>query len=111
MTSTALTGRATAGSVRRGRFARRLALGFTATAVVLGIGAAGTGVAFAATPAAVPAIAQMDEMMAQMVQDLPVDQQTDATAMHEQMRPAMQKVMSGEMGAPMDEHHGEMPGG
>ncbi len=87
----------------------------TAEVVVLGIGATGTGVAFAATPKAetAPAIEQMDQMMARMLQDPPVDQQAAATAMHEQMRPAMREMMSGEMGAkgPMDEHHGETPGG
>lgn len=95
----------------------------TTAVVVLGIGAGGIGVAFAAPeqpppPAAQPAegdalVTEMDQMMQQMVRDLPADQRDAATRMHEQMRPAMQQMMSGDMSGmdQMDQHHGQMPPG
>jgi len=105
--------------------------GIAAAALALGVGAAGTGVAFATTPTPPPAPAQtspgagdgspqppdntanMDQLMAQMVQTLPADQRAAATQMHEQMRPAMQKMMSGNMGgtAPMNPGTNGMNGG
>ncbi len=115
-----------ASSVRRLRQGRRggttmrntnkVRAGIAAAVVALGVGAAGTGVAFATTATPPPAPAQtspgasdgspqqdntanMDQLMAQMVQNLPADQRAAATQMHEQMRPAMQKMMSGNMGA------------
>ncbi|MDQ2883541.1 MAG: hypothetical protein M3Y48_20870 [Actinomycetota bacterium] len=86
----------------------------TAAVVVLGVAAAGTGVAFA-TPATAPPpaaaqatpgggggqppdIKQMDQMMQRMVQSLPADQRDAALRMHEQMRPAMAHMMAGDMG-------------
>ncbi|MCU1686612.1 MAG: hypothetical protein JWQ81_7351 [Amycolatopsis sp.] len=103
------------------RNTKKIRVALTAAVVVLGLSAAGTGVALASSdpapaPAPAPAaqaapntgtdsgqvsgtdasLAQMDQMMQQMVQNLPADQRATAIAMHQQMRPAMQKMMSGE---------------
>lgn len=112
-------------------------MAITGAVLVSVLGAAGAGVAFAtpsapapsgavtqATPddAADPAnidAAGMDEMMRQMVQDLPAEQRDAATRMHEEMRPAMESMMSGDMVGmdkmgqmgQMGEHHDEMPTG
>lgn len=87
---------------------RRMKTGLTATALLIGLGAAGTGVAVAATPTPAPppasdnahptdpaaGLQQMDQMMATMVATLPADQREAANRMHQQMRPAMAKMMS-----------------
>jgi hypothetical protein len=113
------------------RNTNKVRAGIAAAVVALGVGAAGTGVAFATTPTPPPAPAQtspgasdgspqppdntanMDQLMAQMVQTLPADQRAAATQMHEQMRPTMQKMMSGNMGgtAPMNPGANGMNGG
>jgi len=102
------------------RTTHKIRVGLAAALLVIGLGAAGTGVAFAATPSAPspPATAQatpgpgndsgqppssdaqltqMDQMMNQMVANLPADQRAAATRMHEQMPPAMAKMMIGDM--------------
>ncbi|MBW0108045.1 hypothetical protein I4I84_04740 [Pseudonocardia sp. KRD-182] len=112
----------------------KAAMAITGAVLVTVLGAAGAGVAFATPSAAAPSgavtqatpddaadpanidAAGMDEMMRQMVKDLPAEQRDAATRMHEEMRPAMESMMSGEM-AGMDqmgetgEHHDEMPTG
>lgn len=114
----------------------KAALAITGAVLVTVLGAAGAGVAFA-TPSAAPSgavtqatpddagdpatddAAGMDEMMRQMVQDLPAEQRDAATRMHEEMRPAMESMMSGDMAgmdqmgevSEMGEHHDEMPTG
>ncbi len=113
------------------RNTNKVRAGIAAAALALGVGAAGTGVAFATTPTPPPAPAQtspgasdgspqppdntanMDQQMAQMLQTLPADQRAAATQMHEQMRPTMQKMMSGNMGAtaPMNPGANGMNGG
>lgn len=105
-------------------------MAITGAVLVTVLGAAGAGVAFATPSAAAPSgavtqatpddaadpakneAAGMDEMMRQMVQDLPAEQRDAATRMHEEMRPAMESMMSGDM-AGMDEmgEMGEMPTG
>lgn len=106
-------------------------MAITGAVLVTVLGAAGAGVAFA-TPSgvvtqAVPddaadpatddaALAGMDEMMRQMVQDLPAEQRDAATRMHEEMRPAMESMMSGDMTGMgqmgrMGERHDEMSTG
>ena len=85
----------------------KIRAGLTAAVLVIGLGAAGTGVAFAATPVAPAAAAQpapgtgvdsaqMDQTMEAMVANLPADQRAAATRMHEQMRPAMATMMGGD---------------
>lgn len=111
-------------------------MAFTGAVLVAVLGAAGAGVAFAAPPAAAPsgavtqatpddptdpaeddaAVKSMDEMMRQMVEDLPAEQRDAATRMHEEMRPPMASMMSGDMAGmdhmgQMGEHHDEMPTG
>ncbi len=113
------------------RNTNKVRAGIAAAVVALGVGATGTGVAFATTATTPPAPAQitpgagdggpqqpdntarMDQMMQQMAQNLPADQRAAATKMHEQMRPAMQKMMSGNMGAtaPMNPGANGMNGG
>lgn len=112
----------------------KAAMAISGAVLVTVLGAAGAGVAFATPSAAAPSgavtqatpddaadpanidAAGMDEMMGQMVQDLPAEQRDAATRMHEEMRPAMESMMSGDM-AGMDqmgetgEHHEEMPTG
>ncbi len=76
----------------------------TAAAVALSVGLAGAGVAAAATPPAVPqptppaatgpSKAAMDQHMAQMIAGLPAAQRADAQRMHDQMRPAMEHMMT-----------------
>lgn len=108
-------------------------MAITGAVLVTVLGAAGAGVAFA-TPSAAPSgavtqaipddaagpanidAAGMDEMMRQMVQGLPAEQRDAATRMHEEMRPAMESMMSGDMAGmdrmgEMGEHHDEMPTG
>ncbi|MFC4949259.1 hypothetical protein [Pseudonocardia sp. GCM10023141] len=87
----------------------KIRTGLAAAVLAIGLGAAGTGVAFAATPAPAPPAAEsdtaapadptaqlhrMDQMMATMVASVPADQRAAATRMHEQMRPAMTKMLS-----------------
>ncbi len=77
-----------------------------AAAVIAGVGAATGGVALASTDptpsTAAPqdttaVLNQMDTMMQQMVQQLPADQRAAATQLHAQMRPNMQKMLTGGM--------------
>lgn len=95
------------------RHTSKVRVALTTAVVVLGIAAATTGVALA-LPTTTAQTAQpdgntpadpqdhaalMDQMMQQMVQNLPADQRAAAMRMHEQMRPAMQTMMSGDMSA------------
>ena len=113
----------------------KAAMAITGAVLVTVLGAAGAGVAFAAPPAAPagaltqanlddaadaltegPALEGMDEMMRQMVQDLPAEQRDAADRMHEEMRPTMESMMSRDMArmnqmGQMGGHHDEMPTG
>lgn len=100
---------------------RRLTI--AAAALTLATGLAGTGIATAATPtppaptspapapqATTPTVEQMDQMMTTMVPTLTPQQRDQMLKMHQQMRPGMQQMMSGQAMAGNRKNMGATPG-
>jgi two-component system sensor histidine kinase BaeS len=91
---------------------RRLGLA-VATAVALGTGLTGAGVAVAqpAAPDTDEQMQQMDRAMEQCTEAMPAEMRDDARQMHQQMRPTMRQMISREMSGMGGSGMGGMMGG